>query len=226
MPTPLGPDLTVLGKSVSDITLVEAILEPSKAIRKGYETVTVLTDDGRVTSGLLAEDRADMVILRDPGQDGKLVTIAKNHIEQQSNRGPSVMPAGLINALASRQQFLDLLRYLMEIAEHGPTRAQALRPDPALLAPPLPDYERNLDHSGLITSLETKAFQRGEAIYNRVCANCHGTKERVGSLPTRPDLPWRRSKTVAIPTTCIARSLMASARWRRKHGWFLSKNTT
>ena len=46
------------------------------------------------------------------------------------------MPAGLVNALASRQQFLDLLRYLMEIAEYGPSRARALRPDPALLAAP------------------------------------------------------------------------------------------
>ena len=30
------------------------------------------------------------------------------------------MPAGLVNALASRQQFLDLVCYLLEIAEHGP----------------------------------------------------------------------------------------------------------
>ena len=38
------------------------------------------------------------------------------------------MPAGLVNALASRQQFLDLVRYLMEIAEHGPARARACGP--------------------------------------------------------------------------------------------------
>jgi putative heme-binding domain-containing protein len=186
MPAPLGPDLTTLGKGVADTTLVEAILEPSKTIKKGYETVTIVTDDGRTSNGLLAEDRADAVILRNPGQDGDLITIAKSRIEQRGNRGPSVMPAGLVNALGSRQQFLDLMRYLMEIAEHGPVRARALRPDPALLAPPLPDYERNLDHAGLIRGLGTKAFQRGEAIYNRVCANCHGTKERTGSLPTAP----------------------------------------
>ena len=114
--------MTTLGKSVPDTTLVEAILEPSKTIKKGYETLTIMTDGGRTISGLLAEDRIDAVILRDSGQEGKLITIAKSRIEQQSNRGPSLMPAGLINALASRQQFLDLLRYLMEIAEHGPAR--------------------------------------------------------------------------------------------------------
>ena len=116
-------------------------------------------------TGLLAEERPDAVVLRDPGQDGKPITIAKGRIEQRSNEGPSLMPAGLVNALASRQQFLDLVRYLMEIAEHGPARARALRPDPALLAPPLPDYERNLDHAGLIAGLGPEAFQRGEAIY-------------------------------------------------------------
>ena len=96
------------------------------------------------------------------------------------------MPAGLVNALASRQQFLDLVRYLMEIAEYGPARARALRPDPALVAPPLPEYERRLDHAGLIAGLGPDSLRRGEAIYSRVCANCHGTKDQPGSLPTAP----------------------------------------
>ena len=110
-------------------------------------------------TGLLAEERPDAVVLRDPGQDGKPVTIAKSRIEQRSKGGPSLMPAGLVNALGSRQQFLDLVRYLMEIAEHGPARARALRPDPALVAPPLPEYERDLDHAGLIAGLGPKQLQ-------------------------------------------------------------------
>ena len=36
----------------------------------------------------------------------------------------------------------------------------------------------------MISGLGPKHFQRGEAIYNRVRANCHGTKDRIGSLPT------------------------------------------
>src|SRR5262249_10885914 len=50
--------------------------------------------------------------------------------------------------------------------------------------PPLPEYERNLDHAGLLRSLDARSFQRGAAIYARVCANCHGTREQAGSLPT------------------------------------------
>jgi len=184
--TPLGPDLAAMGSNVPDVELVESILDPSKVIKKGYETMTIVTDNGRTVTGLLLEERPDAVVLRDPGQDGKAVTIAKGRIEQRSNRGPSLMPAGLMNALASRQQFLDLVRYLMEIAEQGPARARALRPDPALLAPALPDFERNLDHAGIIVDQGPDQFQRGEAIYNRVCANCHGTKDQPGSLPTAP----------------------------------------
>ena len=73
----------------------------------------------------------------------------------------------------------------MEIAEKGPARARELKPDPSLLAvAPLPESERDIDHAGLIAGLDHASFERGEAIYNRVCINCHGTKDRPGSLPT------------------------------------------
>jgi putative heme-binding domain-containing protein len=182
----LGPDLAAIGKDTPAKDLIESILEPSKVIKKGYEPVTIATDDGRTITGLLVEDRPDVVVLRDPALDGKPVTITRDRIEQQRAGGPSLMPAGLVNALASRQQFLDLLRYLMEIAECGPARARALRPDPALVAPPLPEYEQRLDHAGLIAGLGSASHRRGEAIYSRVCANCHGTEDRPGSLPNAP----------------------------------------
>jgi putative heme-binding domain-containing protein len=183
---PLGPGLSALGRGTSDVDLVESILEPSKTIKKGYETVSIATDDGRTTTGLLLEERPDAVVLRDAGRDGKPVTIEKNRIVERGNRGPSLMPGGLLSALSSRQQFLDLVRYLMEIAEYGPARARALQPDPALWTPPLPDYEHNLDHAGMIAGLGPDHFRRGAVIYNRVCANCHGTKDQIGSLPAAP----------------------------------------
>ena len=200
-PPTLGPDLAALGKEVPDIELVQGILEPSKAIKKGYEPITIATDDGRTITGLLAEDRPDAVVLRDPGQDGKPITIARGRIDQQSRGGPSIMPTGLVNALGSRQQFLDLVRYLMEIAEHGPSGARALRPDPALVSPPLPDYERRLDHAGMIAGMGPKNIKRGEAIYSRVCANCHGTKNQPGSLPTAPRFATATLKNGSDPYT-------------------------
>ena len=94
----------------------------SQVIKKGFETVTIATVDGKTVTGLLVEEDADRVVLRDPARGtGKLVTILKTDIDERATiRGPSIMPAGLVNGLTSRQQFLDLIRYLREIADGGP----------------------------------------------------------------------------------------------------------
>ena len=70
-------------------------------------------------------------VLRDPGQDGKLVTISKRKIDEQKMSPVSIMPEGLVNQLSNRQQFLDLVKFLIEIAQQGPARALELRPDDA-----------------------------------------------------------------------------------------------
>ena len=48
----------------------------------------------------------------------------------------------------------------------------------------MPEYGTDIDHAGLISRPRRESFKRGEAIYDRVCANCHGTKDQPGSLPT------------------------------------------
>lgn len=182
---PLGPDLARLDRTTTPAHLVESILEPSKVIHKGYEPVTVLMTDGRTISGVLVEQKASRVVLRDVSQDGKSITIPRAEIEEVASPTTSLMPAGLVNMLAGRQQFLDLVAYLAEIAAKGPARALELKPAAALYAlPPIPEYEQHLDHAGLIASLDGESLNRGEALYKRVCANCHGTHDQPGSLPT------------------------------------------
>ncbi len=114
-----------------------------------------------------------------------MVAIARKDIEERKTGGPSLMPSGMVNQLADRGDFLDLVRYVLEINDQGPARALALRPpESAFALPPLPEYERHIDHAGMIAGLAGANFQRGEAIYNLVCVNCHGTKDKPGSLPT------------------------------------------
>jgi putative heme-binding domain-containing protein len=182
--SPLGPDLARPEPGTTTAAVVESVLDPSKVIRKGYEAVTVERTDGTTVTGLLAEDRADALVLRDPAAAGKAVVISKDEIERRSTSTASLMPTGLANQLADRQQFLDLAAFLIESAEYGPARARSLRPDPAVIDPPLPAYEADLDHAGLIAGLDAAAFKRGEALYARVCASCHGTPETPGSMPT------------------------------------------
>jgi putative heme-binding domain-containing protein len=196
----LGPDLAMIGKEVSDVHFIESILLPSKVIKKGFETVVITTKAGKTLTGLVAVERANAVILRDSTQDGKLITILKMDIEERNIQGTSLMPEGIVNVLSGRQEFLDLVRYLMEIAEKGPERARELRPAASLFtAAPLPAYERNLDHAGLLRSQDRQALKRGEAIYVRVCANCHGTKEQAGSMPTSLRFSEGKFKSGADP---------------------------
>ena len=76
------------------------------------------------------------------------------------------------------------MRYLIEIRQGGTLRAKELEPAPALYAVKIPEYEAQIDHAGFIRDLNADSFKRGEAIYNRLCINCHGDHERPGSLPT------------------------------------------
>lgn len=180
-----GPDLTKLGKDATDAYLVESMILPSKVIKKGFETVVITTKAGKTISGLLAEDKSDAVVIRDNAVDGKLIMISKKEIEERNDKGPSLMPEGLINVLGGRQEFLDMARFLMEVSEKGPEYAKQMLPAASLFAAlPLPEYEKDIDHAGFLKSIDAKSFKRGEAIYLRVCANCHGTKDQAGSMPT------------------------------------------
>lgn len=180
----LGPDIAKAGKEATAEYLIESVLLPSKEIKKGYETVTITTADERSLTGLIAAESAEVVTLIDPSANGKAISIPKSDIVKRAASKQSLMPDGLVNLLSDRQQFLDLAKYVIEIAEQGPARAKELRPAQTTLV--IPEYEKNVNHAGLIRALDEKAFKRGEAVYLRVCANCHGTKDQPGSLPTSP----------------------------------------
>ncbi|MGQ0637732.1 MAG: hypothetical protein ACT4QC_24405, partial [Planctomycetaceae bacterium] len=123
-----GPDLSRPEKETTDVSLVESVLQPSRVIRKGFETVSVETTDGKVHVGLVVSETDTELVLRDAPQAGRAVHIRKSGIDQRTTVSQSVMPPGLVNLLSDRQQFLDLIRYLIEIAEKGPARALELRP--------------------------------------------------------------------------------------------------
>jgi putative heme-binding domain-containing protein len=217
---PLGPDLLLLNKAkATPQHLVESLLQPSKKIKEGFETVTVIDTAGRSFTGLQVKDTPQAITIRDAQENGRLVTIKKTNVDEVSKSKTSIMPKGLMNALTSRQQFLDLLKYLMEVAEHGPDRALELKPAPSLYAAqPLPEYEAHIDHAGIIGSLDQEAYKRGEAIYTRLCINCHGTHDKPGSLPTSRRFATEKFKNGADPyamyqTLTRGFGLMVAQRW-------------
>jgi putative heme-binding domain-containing protein len=180
---PIGPDLAALDRKTSAAEIVSSILAPSGTIRPGFETVVAVLADGRSVAGLLIKKTEKELMLRNPS-DGSTVTLRREEVDSQNTSATSLMPADLANQLASRRQFLDLVRYLVEIRDGGQKRADELRPPPSLTGLALPEYESRVDHAGLIAGLNKKSYDRGKAIYERLCINCHGTPEQPGSLPT------------------------------------------
>ncbi|WP_186775567.1 c-type cytochrome [Rubripirellula tenax] len=169
----LAPILGKLGKDVADASLVESILDPSKSISKGFETLNVLTAGGRVISGLVVSQDDNMVVLRDTQNIDKLYRVPQANIEQTIPGRVSVMPSGLADQLSGRQQFLDLLRYVIDVKERGSAKATT-----QVQAAPV--RELTSEMKGLVL------------IQARNCAACHESS-LMESLPVAhqgPNLKW------------------------------------
>ena len=232
---PVGPELAgprldaddrPLPKERLPAHLVESLLAPSQSIRPAYRGTTIVTDDGKSLSGIIVQETPAAVVLRDLASSGQPLTIPVAEIAERVPSPSSLMPPGLVNLLADRQQFLDLVKYLHEIAVGGGARAAELRPDPALWAWQGPAaYERTIDHAGFLgdwadAGKAKEAFARGEKIYGRVCVNCHGTLEAPGSLPTALRFAEGRAKMGADPYA-MYRTLTEGAGQMVAQGWMV-----
>ena len=219
----LGPNLAVWNQKPTAEHLIESILNPSKSIREGYQTVSVLTDEGQQLTGILTTQDAKSVTMKLADKAGKTATFSKENLEDIKLSKQSIMPEGLVDQLANMEQFLDLARYLVEVSQQGISRAKELQPKADQIGlPPLPAYEKDIDHAKFIRSFEDenddKLYDMGEQIYNRVCANCHGTHDREGSLPTSPRFASGKLKNGSDPfkmyqTLTHGYGLMVAQRW-------------
>ena len=105
----LGPDLTRIPADEPDAEIVLSILQPSRKIRQGFETVTVVLDSGKTLTGMLIERTKERLVIRDAARFGERVAIDAAQVEEVRTQTASLMPAGQVNQLAGRQQFLDLV---------------------------------------------------------------------------------------------------------------------
>ncbi|MBL9093151.1 MAG: c-type cytochrome, partial [Planctomycetaceae bacterium] len=128
--SPLGPDLTTIDPNATNAYLVEAILKPSKVVRKGFETVSVLTDDGAVRTGIVTGQSESAVGLRELARLEEEITIPKTNIDEIVVGETSLMPEGLAATLHEERDLFDLVRYVTEVARGGKVRAAQLHPRP------------------------------------------------------------------------------------------------
>jgi putative heme-binding domain-containing protein len=105
----VGPDLTRIGAVRSGNDLLESVLFPSASFAQGYEPYTAATKDGRILSGMIARQDADVLVLRDAS--GAESRLPRGEIEEIRPGETSLMPEGLGRVLLP-SELGDLIAFL------------------------------------------------------------------------------------------------------------------
>jgi putative heme-binding domain-containing protein len=104
----IGPNLTAYQRD--DLTtMLPSILDPSAEIREGFTNYFVATNDGRALSGFIADQDANIIVLR--GLDGQDVPLPRADVREITASPASLMPPGLLEGL-DEQQLRDFFAYL------------------------------------------------------------------------------------------------------------------
>jgi putative membrane-bound dehydrogenase-like protein len=105
----VGPDLTSIGGSRTELDLLEAVVYPSASFVRSYEPWTATLKDGEEHSGVLRrESAAEIVLATGPGAE---LRIDRSDLAELRAGTVSTMPAGLDGQL-TRQELADLLAFL------------------------------------------------------------------------------------------------------------------
>jgi putative heme-binding domain-containing protein len=100
-----------VGTRLNHYKLVESIIDPNAEIDPKYLSTSILTFDGRVTTGLLVRENEDEVVIFDGKEERK---IAVDEIDSQQKLKQSSMPEGLAGTIAP-SEFLDLIAFLSSL---------------------------------------------------------------------------------------------------------------
>ena len=142
-----GPDLSTIGSKASRENLLESILYPSKAINHQYDTWIVETQQGQIITGILAQETADFIVLRDANV--KDYKIAVKNIAEKKKSPVSLMPDNLLLYM-SEEELIDLVEYLYSLKtfapmsrRQAPTHRLAVTARPQLLQPLIANSKQN-----------------------------------------------------------------------------------
>jgi putative heme-binding domain-containing protein len=108
----IGPDLTQLGTRFSNKDILDAIINPSKAVSDQYaSTIFYLKNGQSVVGRLVNEDKVNYSISQNPFAADQLRKIPKKDVTSKRNSPESIMYPGLINSL-NATELRDLMAYL------------------------------------------------------------------------------------------------------------------
>lgn len=107
----IGPDLSLLARTMDRRKLAESILEPSREIALQWTPWSFLMEDGRTHSGAIVAELDDRIVLGTG--DGETLSIDRARIAERVPQTISIMPENLAARL-SVEELRDLLAYLEE----------------------------------------------------------------------------------------------------------------
>ena len=93
---------------------MDSILRPSALIDKDFAQVKVATEDGETLTGIRVSEDEKELVLRNLAEPDP-IKIAQDNIEVIAEAKLSLMPENLVRQLKSRQEFDDLMKYIIEI---------------------------------------------------------------------------------------------------------------
>lgn len=140
----IGPDLSALGSSSPVDYIFASIFDPDAAIKEAFHTRVVLTVDGDVFQGIVVDDTADELVLKDA--QGAVRRIPHDDVDA-SREGQSLMPKGLVKFM-TEEELVDLVAFLSMLGKPGEygiretdrmQRWRVLSPVPEALQSQVPD---------------------------------------------------------------------------------------
>ncbi len=120
----VGPDLASVGGSATPAHLLESMLDPSAKIKEGFQSVTVVKNNGAVLVGTVQRRSITEIVLRD-AQD-TVQTIPMSSVQEISPNTVSLMPSGL-TAGVQRDELVDLIKFLSVLGRDERFRLSARR---------------------------------------------------------------------------------------------------
>jgi putative heme-binding domain-containing protein len=108
----VGPALDGIGVKMGRDAILSEILRPSQSIAPQYYQWTILTKKGTTSTGVIVEESAERMVLKDA--QGNATTVVVADIEERTRSDVSIMPELLVGEL-SRQDLADLLQFLADL---------------------------------------------------------------------------------------------------------------
>lgn len=108
----VGPELTGLAGTRDPQFIIKAILEPSAEIASGFESILIVTKDGRYITGLIKKEDAQAIEILD--EEGKTQKVPVAIIDQKAPQKTSLMP-GNFGEVLTMTDFHNLVAYLLTL---------------------------------------------------------------------------------------------------------------